>query len=431
MSQVNSSETSPFPSPARKTVENPTRTHSSSPSRTPSPQDRTPPVVKDKEAGESVEVWRGKRSGGNRAPKIEPAGTKSWRQNTQPQHHCNQNGSQVIPRAILKRENTPLHQTPLARWRGYPSEVLDTIDMHLNILLQCISPGCTVELSVRIFPPSLRSSLSTGGSMEVLQTSYSILLPPWLSMTMLFNLVFSVVEFLRISLPGLGYLLRCEEEVGRSTLEGTAKDIRDMLHSLAIAQINYHCVRNILEAVMFSNFQIPNGRQRKAIQFHRETSLLSARKMVHDYMCATNSAAQTHESEVKQLMEDYEMGKIPAMDFDIWMACLECHWGGRIQEIPDYVGILRMAGFEPGKGAPIQLRNPAEFPLIYGLVEAWLNPWMDTDKIFELHNQWVQYQRQQFPPMQTCTVEKLSENLPIDIGRNLSLDRNWRNQLHG
>ena len=28
---------------------------------------------------EAVDVWRGKRKGGNRAPKLEPKGTKNWR----------------------------------------------------------------------------------------------------------------------------------------------------------------------------------------------------------------------------------------------------------------------------------------------------------------------------------------------------------------
>lgn len=425
---------------------------SSTPNRTPSPKGVIPPILKDSENGQPVEVWQGKRRGGNRAPKIEPEGTKSWRQNNQAQGRrdlfnssrndplngqsrditSQERASRFIQPTILKRGYTKTHQMPLARWREYPSELLDTIDMHLNILIQCLSPGCDADLSVRIFPAPLRSALSTGVSVEMLQTSHSPLLPPWIGMEVLFKLASSILDFLNISLSELGYLLRCEEEVGRSLRREETKDIQEMLYSLAIAQVNWDCAQDICQTVLSSFDLSTNNLQRSQVLQQREAILLYMKAKVHDYICETRSAGiKFYDDDVKQLEQDYHNERIVAGDVNIWFRCLACHWCGLVQEIPDYLGMLRMTGCEPGRNMLNQVRNPMEMSWVYALVEVWLNPYMDFNKVMEANAQWARAQNQldlsmgDTPePMELCKYRIKG----IDFAGNLSLSRDWRNQ---
>ena len=83
-------------------------------------------------------------------------------------------------------------------------------------------------------------------------------------------------------------------------------------------------------------------------------------------------------------------GRIDYKDLKLWFRCLECHWNGPVQEVPDYLKILDMAGYGPGIRGPVQIPNPKELPWIYEQVKVWL----EREKIAEYTYSRCQYQSQ-------------------------------------
>ena len=67
---------------------------------------------------------------------------------------------------------------------------------------------------------------------------------------------------------------------------------------------------------------------------------------------------------MKTLRMDDANGVIDHGDFNLWSSCIEYHWYGQVHKVPDYVGMLRLAGYEQGKRLAIQLPTPKEFPRV-------------------------------------------------------------------
>ena len=363
----------------------------SSYSRTPSPKNANPPVVEDKGSGDLVEVWQGKRRGGNRAPKIEPVGTKSWRNSPKSPHSPEPRYVEITnpaqqpnqPLQVLRPLEMPFmeimhssqreREMAFHRLLGYSSDVLNAIDIQLNVINRCIAPTSIVrpeglELSVRFIPNRVRSILENGGiTPEVLYVSREMILPGWITTEDFYNILLSILKSLEITLPELEYLLRCEEEFGDWTWKDTT-DINEMLYSLAVSQINCKCSLDLSRIRHFGD----DDDRRKAY-FNRDTVRWQEVANVQNYVAKENSRGwKGFEQDVDQLKQDYASGRIDHKDLKLWFRCLECHWNGPVQGILDYVKILHMAGYGPGIRGPIQLPNPKESPWIYEYVKVWL-----------------------------------------------------------
>ena len=136
------------------------------------------------------------------------------------------------------------------------------------------------------------------------------------------------------------------------------------------------------------------------------------------------------ERDVNQLKQHYASGKIDHKDLKLWFKCLECHWKGPVHgEVPDYLKMLHMARCEPGIRGPIQFRNQKELPWIYEQVKVWLERKNVSEYNYSRSPLTVQHQSQ-LPMINNMSDQDLwsSGQMPIDIGRNLSMARNWRNQ---
>jgi hypothetical protein len=376
--------------------------------RTPSPTNPTPPVVKDKESGELVEVWQGKRSGGNRAPKIEPAGTKSWRklpkQSRSPEPRLVEITNPAQPNRPLQvlpplempfREITHLRQQeremPFHRWPRYSSDVLDVIDIQLNVVNRCIAPTSIVppeglELSVRFIPTRAHPILENAGiTPEISYISREMLLPGWITTVDFYNILLSVLESLQITLPELVLLLRYEGEFGEWTWKDTT-DINEMLYSFAISQINCKCSLDL-----FQTRHLGDDDDRRKAYLNRDSVHCQEVANVQNYITKENTYGwEGFERDVNQLMQDYATGRIDHKDLRFCFKCLECHWNGPVQGVPDYLKMLHMAGYGPGIRGPIQLPNRKELPWIYEQV----NVWLERKRIAEYNYSMGRYQPQ-------------------------------------
>ena len=291
--------------------------------RTPSPNNSTPTVVKDKESGELVEVWQGKRRGGNRAPKIEPAGTKSWRQlpkyprSPEPRYLEITNPAQPNqPLQVLRPLDMPFSEIthsrereseiPFRQWMGYPSDVLNAIDIQLNVVNRCIAPTTIVrpeglELSVRFIPNRVRSILENDGiTAGLLYVSQEMLLPRWITTADFYNILLSILKSLQLTLPELAYLLRCEEEFGDWRWKDTT-NINEMLYSLAVSQINCKCSLDLSQTRHFGDVD-----DRRRAYFNRDSVIRQEVANVQNYIAKENFRGwEGFEQDVNQLKQDY------------------------------------------------------------------------------------------------------------------------------
>lgn len=358
-------------------------------SRTPSPR-RGPLHIKDKSTGEFVEVWQSRRKGGNRVPKIEPEGTKTWRQPAIKTQLAPDSGDatvtnvegidgsdiQHLPIGAEKQKmlslQFPRHQMPLRRWPLYPSILLNSIDMHLNILLQCISPGAS-EMSVRSISYEMcRVIEKKTFTPEMLPNIPFMMLPACLSSLDFVNLLSSVLTLLNIQIQHLAYLLFAEKAVqsipARRDVVAT-----EMLHSLAIAQINWNCCKDLVPNQVWSGFPIYDEHTPQ-VRALRETSLYKATEKVRQYIVeAVNKGGRSYDRDSRQLKRDVDDGLLLVADLPVWFSCLAHRWYGPVQSIPDYLALLRMAGFNRGKECPIQLPNPMEPRSVYEMTRQWLS----------------------------------------------------------
>jgi hypothetical protein len=273
-----------------------------------------------------------------------------------------------------------------------------------------------------MFQEPLRSNLANGVTLDKLRNSHSTLLPPWISIEELFNLVISTISFLNITISELVYLLHCEDETGRWMREDT-DDIKEQLYLLAVTQINRHCVKELFSRLDTSILTID---QQKQIVQVRQNSVLQVEEKIIGYICESGRrGSECYENDVKLLSQDIHNKVIGQAHSKIWFTCLASHWCGKVQEVPDYVGMLRTAGYKPGKNAPLQLWNPNEIPWVYGLVEAWSV--INLKEVLKTHTAEVTYQ----PATHMEQPYRSTGDVPINIAQNLSMERNWRNQLKG
>lgn len=330
--------------------------------RTPSPQRKSETVIVDSQPGEEVEIWQGKRKGGNRAPKIEPAGTKSWRD---PQ----------------KQAESSVHLTPSAhdsmsskifvRLCGYSPFILDAIDLHLNVLISCIAPKAQ-SVSVRNIPRELFPAINSGNLVtEVSSKNYSMGLPGTISMMDFFQLLSTAVgEVKGVGLEHLAYLVDCERVSNSRSRTYNVTKFVDMVASLAVAQLNWEYCRDLTRIPSQDDSPVSFG-TRIAILNFREDLLHKETLSVCRQFLQTSADA-----EIRHLQDLEELGNMNISESyrKMWSSCLRIRWRGLVSdEPPHYPHLLVKAGFAPGLRMPMQLIHAREPSWIYETVHRWMN----------------------------------------------------------
>lgn len=396
----------------------------------------SPGIQRDKPKSDQVEIWQEKRKGGNRAPKIEPEGTKTWRTPTP---------AKVQPKiTLLKRDlnalnfdskkdedfetsfpfyslpNHPAYssQSPLSRWPEYPAGLLDVIDMHLNVLIQCISPG-EPRHSFRFLLAEHRKGLSAP------------VLPRGMFRQDFENLAKAILEgVLRLPSSALQYLLKCEEEVGNRSWS-VPRQLDSQLYGLAVAQMNDVSTRKVLGA-RFG--QIPE--EQRNLLISREYLLAQEQESIMSYVVQHNASHPRDSlltAEMQQLVRDCQNGTLAAEHLATWNTCLSYHWLGRVQTLPDYPALLQEAGFEVGKRTPAQLIHPKESRLVFDTVAAWMQRIRLEEQLqvwsYPLPLQQVSSSLNNVEWKEQVIQDTRCNEYAIDFAKRLSLNRNWRNQF--
>jgi hypothetical protein len=366
---------------------------------------------------DQVEIWQEKRKGGNRAPKIEPEGTTSWR--TRPLEHREREGTLTsldldegdteiyIPESSAPMRNNA--RSPLSRWPEYVSEVLDIVDMHLNVLVQCISQGAP-KVSFRCLPSETENLLP-----GIFRRDFE-------------NLGKEIMEGL-YGLPAsaLGYLLQREQLFGRMGW-CTPNDLEWQLYTLAVAQINNISTTNLLSA-KFN--EIPPADRNLFLS--RQILLAREQREVMKYVILHNSPNINHSllgPEMVQLVDDCANGHIAEEYLPIWNVCLHYHWLGKLNALPNYPALLEAAGF--AKRIPLQLRHPAESAEVHEKIGAWLEK-MKLERqraLWDLSFEFLCGGPSATPEWsEQARKESQANEFGIDWAGNLSLNRNWQNQF--
>jgi len=421
-SSPNSSPQRPLPSPS------PIGLASGKSNKMPNPVNSS---QQNKSKKEEVEVWQEKRRGGNRAPKIEPAGTKNWRIPKPKVHRkiillkrgCDtlcleEKGTKPLT-TFFSHMGNKTHD-PLSRWPQYPSVLLDVIDIHLNVLIQCISPG-EAKLSLRCGPTEAPKC-----------PSFHIprLLPQGISKQDFQNLVNVILNgILKLPLSALEYLVKCEQEVGRRGWPAP-REWHSQLYGLAAAQINVACATNILKA-RFTEL----SEEQKRDLLSRQYLLAQEEVPIMNYMLK-HSTSNLRNSllmvEMEQLVQDWRNGSLSAEHLGTWNTCIWYQWLGKVQALPDYLALLQTAGFDPGKRIPAQIVHPREPSRIFDTIAAW----MERIKMEKLHGWSYPFPSLKEPPYlntvewkEQVKQDSQREEYCVDFAKSLSLNRNWRNQF--
>jgi hypothetical protein len=405
--------------------------------RSPSPKARTPKSraqsptstsPRDKTTDDQVEIWQGKRKGGNRAPKIEPEGTKSWRTRplvredpdvtlTSLDLDCGDTEI-YIPTARVPRHSTA--RSPIQRWPEYISEFLDIVDMHLNVLVQCITPREPREprLSFRTHPPESPACRSDCSDR---------VLPRGMFQQDFENLGKAIMEGI-YGLPAwsLFYLLDSEKLVGKSGWTYQT-DLECQLYQLAAAQFNEAAATKLLETKFH---EIPP--HERDVFISRQFLLSREQTVVLKYIFDQPGPSKglLHQ-ETAQLAQDLANRTISEDFAPVWNVCLHHHWLGKLNGISNYPALLEAAGL--AKRLPLQLLHPMEPSTVYNVVGNWL----ERVKLEKQMEQWdVAFEFPDGrPPMSPEWSEEARRELHpnefehIDWARNLTLNRNWRNQF--
>ena len=394
-------------------------------SKAQSPANRSQRDKTSKSGEDQVEIWQGKRKGGNRAPKIEPEGTKSWR--TRPLDH---RGPEVTLNSLDLDEGNqklcipglPVYDThraswPAQRWPEYISEFLDIVDMHLNILVRCISP-VKQRVSFRTHPPG-----STGCWAESSDHS----LPRGMFQQDFQNLGRVIMETIyRLPAWSLGYLLESEKLMGRRQWT-TPTDLEPQLQRLATAQFNERSTTNLLRAKF--NHIPPHER---SLFISRQSLLVREQTKIIKYMLEHPRTLHVNRTllhrEMEQLVQYCANGAITEAHMPIWNVCLHHHWLGKLNGISNYPALLDAAGF--AKRLPLQFKHPTEPLDVHETVGAWL----ERAKLERQMAQWdVSFDggRSVMPKSseQVARERQPNEFKNIDWAGKLSLSRNWRNQF--
>ena len=379
---------------------------------------------------EGVEVWQEKRKGGNRAPKIEPAETKNWRTpEPKVQRKITLLKRQFEAPGLDSREGTralpPFPQMgkkshgPLSRWPMYPSVLLDVIDMHLNVLIQCISPG-EAKLSFRC-----------GSTEAPMCTSFHIprSLPPGMSKEDFQNLAKVIMNgILKLPSSALEYLIECEQEGKRGW--PVPRELHSQLYGLAVAQINEACATQVLKA-RFT--EMPEGQRDDLLS--RQSLLANEEMPIMSYILkySTCNTQNSHLMvEMEQLVQDCQNGNLSPEHLGTWNTCISYQWLGKVQTLPNYLALLQAAGFLPGKRILAQIVHPREPSRVFDTVAAW----MEIIKLEEMQA-WNYPLPSPEVPSYLNTVEwkeqvkrdSKREEYSVDFAKSLSLNRNWRNQF--
>ena len=381
---------------------------------------------------EAAEVWQEKRKGGNRAPKIEPAETKNWRTpepKVQPKITLLKRKFEAPSLDSRDGEDTgplppaphvgKMSNGPLSRWPMYPSLLLDVIDMHLNVLIQCISPGeakfsfrCSSTEAPMCTSFHIPSSLPRGMSKEDFQNLAKVIMN----------------GILKLPSSALEYLVECEQ--GRKRGWPMPRELHSQLYGLAVAQINEACATHVLNA-RFT--EIPAG-QRDDLR-SRQYLLANEENPIMSYMLKY-STSNTRNSqlmvEMEQLVQDRQNGDLSAEHLRTWNTCISYQWLGKVQALPNYLALLQAAGFLPGKRIPAQIVHPREPSRVFDTVAGWMEiikleetqAWNYSLPSPEVRNylntvEWKEQVKQDWKREEYC----------VDFANSLSLNRNWRNQF--
>ena len=305
---------------------------SSSRERTPSPK---PKDVTSTDNEEPVEVWQMKRKGGNRAPKCEPEGTKNWR------------GLEPITQSP-EAEATPVPQMPQPqhfpggpRCMSYVTELINTIDTHLNVLIQCASPNAP-WMSVRNIPFNTLPC-QCGGCLNIhtISNLLSPSLPHGLTKNEFFGLLKSTLTICKITICEMVTLFVWESGRGYPQEIGV-HDIKSQLQAVAYAQIDSE-MQNHLEIHPQQNWGYSQRSFAKLQGLRNVTLRDTTDELKGTIKSNTEFGHIGHWDDLEQFASEHRH-TFRAEDENLCRRLIENQWLGSTTLVPNYVEILVKEG---------------------------------------------------------------------------------------
>jgi len=264
--------------------------------------------------------------------------------------------------------------SPFERWTEYPTEVLNYIDIHLNVLVHLLGPSWLVqedgELSVRQIPPRVAKSMAHG---TFDPESLSGFLPGWISEFELWQLICRVLEYLGIELHILGRLLIHENDPLQPFYDSSSQEIKSKLLSFAKAQLNWESWKELcLIPSGFPIFMMSDETRTDAESVRRQSMILEEESMdeyMTEWTLGGRNGFNQDFQQLEQDIKDYNLGRA---EFETWSTCLHFHWFGPVPRLPNYLQMLNNLGFNFGCRIPVQFENPREPKEIFSLVAEWV-----------------------------------------------------------
>ena len=336
--------------------------------RTPSPEGKTPTVAKDSQTGEPVQIWQGKRRGGNRAPKIEPAGTKTWRESKKKVERS----ADLTP---FEGESTPPpNSNILVRLVGYLPILLDAIDLHLNVLIRCIAPEAQ-SVSVRDIPRHLFPAINGKRLVTELSTkNYSMGIPGTISIVDFFRILSVTLDlFGAVGLQHLPLLLDCERISNPISRTYNFSELLETVFSLAAAQLNWACCKDLSPVPSRDDSPISMETRRKILNFREEMLHTETQSVTRFFMQDSLHEGNDRLRDAIDLANEHKRGNVTEDYSKMWGSCLRVRCSGLLEVPPHYPDLMVKVGFVPGERGPMQLRHAKEPGWMYGTVCKWLD----------------------------------------------------------
>ena len=366
----------PFVLPASQqqvSVTSSTRSRSSNTSsqpgtRTPSPEGKTPIVARDSQTGEPVEIWQGKRRGGNRAPKIEPAGIKTWR-----------DSKKKVERSVdltpFDGESTPPPSSNiLVRLVGYLPILLDAIDLHLNVLIRCIAPEAQ-SVSVRDIPRHLFPLINGKTLVTELSTkNHSMGLPGTISIIDFVRILSVTLDlFGAVGLQHLPLLLDCERISNPISRTYNFSELLETVFSLATAQLNWTCCKDLSPMPSRDDSPVSFESRRKILNFREDTLRTETQSVTRYFMQDSLHEGNDRAQDAEDLADEHKRGNVNEDYCKMWGTCLRVRCSGLLEVPPHYPDLMIKVGFVPGERGPMQLRHAKEPGWMYETTGMWLD----------------------------------------------------------
>jgi len=347
--------------------------------RTPSPEGKSPTVARDSQTGEPVEIWQGKRRGGNRAPKIEPAGTKTWRDSIKKVERS------VDLNPFDEESTPPPNSNILVRLVRYLPILLDVIDLHVNVLIRCIAPEAQ-RVSVRDIPRHLFPAINGKRLVAELSTkNYSMGLPATISIVDFFKILSVTLDlFGAVGLQHLPLLLDCERISNPISRTYNFGELLEMVFSLAAAQLNWECCKDLSPMPSRDDSSVSFETRRKILNFREEMLQTETQSVTRYFMQDSLHEGNDRLRDAIDLANEHKRGNVTEDCTKMWGSCLRVRCCGLFEVPPHYPDLMIKVGFVPGERGPMQLRHAKEPGWMYEMVCKWLDLEEGVEEILPL-----------------------------------------------